>query len=216
MEDSLFHRDGAGFVIANSHLVRSEITAHYLTYPPERIAVVYNGLPAGHFKPTDADGRARARRALGLESDDLALLFAGTGWERKGLACALEAVARLPVAVRARLLVAGKGNPRPYLRRLKPRAAERVRFLGPIRNMAAVYAAADVFVLPHDLRSVLQRLPRSARRRVTGTDHPRQWFRGNPDRRGGRGGVRGRRRRDAGESRPRMVRPGATTRRPAA
>ncbi len=148
LEKSLFSRNGARFVIANSHLVRHEITTYYPAYPPERIAVVHNGLPPAHFTPGDAGGRTRARLALGLATDDLALLFAGTGWERKGLACALEAMSRLPASARVRLLVAGRGNPRPYLRRMARPVAARVRFLGPVRDMAAVYAAADLFVLP--------------------------------------------------------------------
>ena len=43
---------------------------------------------------------------------------------------------------------AGRGNPRPYLKRMPPGAAGRVRFLGPVSDMAACYAAADVFVAP--------------------------------------------------------------------
>ncbi len=148
LEDSLFGRDGARVVIANSHLVRREITAHYPACPPDRIEVVYNGLPSEHFQPLDAGARAHSRRLLGLEPDDFALLFAGTGWERKGLACALAALARLPESPRPRLLVAGKGNPRPVLRRADRRAADRANFLGSVRDMTAVYAAADVFVLP--------------------------------------------------------------------
>ncbi|MBE7213227.1 MAG: glycosyltransferase family 4 protein [Gluconacetobacter diazotrophicus] len=143
LEESLFGQGGAGFVIANSHLIRDEITAHYPAYPPERIAVVYNGLPPGRFQPAAPEQRARARQAFGLEPDDFILLFAGTGWERKGFACALTAVARLPDSARARLLVAGRGNPRPYRRQ-----AGRARFLGPVRDMASIYAAADLFVLP--------------------------------------------------------------------
>lgn len=142
LEECLFGRDGARVVITNSQLVRREITVHYPACPPERIEVVYNGLPAVHFAPTTPGLRARSRQRLGLDPDDLVLLFAGTGWARKGLTCALAALARLPEVPRPRLLVAGKGNPRPYQR------SDRVRFLGPVRDMASVYAAADVFVLP--------------------------------------------------------------------
>lgn len=148
LEASLFGRDGARVIIANSQLVRAEITAHYPACPPERIEVVYNGLPSDHFGFQSSDRREQSRRLLKLDPDDYAILFAGTGWARKGLDCALAAVARLPGNTRPRLLVAGKGNPLPYLRRLEHTAAGRVQFLGPVRDMAAVYAAADVFVLP--------------------------------------------------------------------
>ena len=146
LEDALFGQGGAGFVIANSQLVRDEISRHFPAYPPERIAVVYNGLPAANLVSPDPTTRDRSRHALGLDPDDFVLLFAGTGWERKGLACAVDAVAQLPDA-RLRLLVAGRGNPRPYLRR-RNNLADRMRFLGPVRDMPALYAAADLFVLP--------------------------------------------------------------------
>ena len=147
LEKNLFARGGARTIIANSRLVRDEIVRVYGT-SAERISVVYNGLPAGHLQPVAPDRRDRERAALTLEPSDYVVLFAGTGWERKGLAHALAALELLPDSLRARLLVAGRGNPRPFLRRLSPRTWERVRFLGPVRDMAACYAAADVFVAP--------------------------------------------------------------------
>ncbi len=140
LEESLFAQGGARSIIANSRLVHDEITTHYGT-PPERIAVVYNGLPATCFQPVEPGTRERVRRARGLEPDDYAILFAGTGWERKGLAHALAAVERLPGPLRARLLVAGRGNPKRYRH-------ERAEFLGPVGEMRSLYAAADVFVAP--------------------------------------------------------------------
>lgn len=147
LEESLFASGGAKTIIANSHLVRDEIVRVYGT-PAERISVVYNGLPAASFEPAPPGQRERERTAWKLEPSDYVILFAGTGWERKGLAHALAAVARLPDSLRARLLVAGRGNPRPYLRKVSARTRERVRFLGPVKDMAACYAAADVFVAP--------------------------------------------------------------------
>ena len=139
LEQSLFGRDGARTVVANSRLVRDEILANY-GGSPDRIHVVYNGLPPAAVRP--------ALPANPATKDEFIILFAGTGWERKGLSTALAAVARLPEVIRPRLLVAGRGNPRPHLNRLPPGMAGRVRFLGPISDMAACYAAADVFVAP--------------------------------------------------------------------
>lgn len=147
LEKSLFAEGGAGRIIANSRLVREEIIHHYAT-PPERVAVVYNGLPAACFTPFDPAIRERERNTLCLQPHHYAILFAGTGWERKGLVHALRAVERLPTHCRPVLLVAGSGHARRYLRSLSPAARERVRFLGPVRDMRALYAAADVFVAP--------------------------------------------------------------------
>ena len=147
LEDRLFTRGGAGQIIANSELVRREIVVHYGT-DAERIAVVHNGLPAEHFRPVEEAERSAARAALALAPDDYAILFAGTGWMRKGLAYALRALDKLPGESRPVLLVAGRGNPRRYLWGLPAAARRRVRFLGPVKDMRALYAAADVFAAP--------------------------------------------------------------------
>ena len=147
LEESLYARGGAKAIVANSRMVRDEIARVYGT-PAERIRLVYNGLSDASFQPVAPGTRARARAARNLAPADYAVLFAGTGWERKGLAHALAALERLPGSLRARLLVAGRGNPRRILGRLSAPARERVQFLGPVADMRTLYAAADVFVAP--------------------------------------------------------------------
>ncbi|MCX6966476.1 MAG: glycosyltransferase family 4 protein [Verrucomicrobia bacterium] len=137
LEARLFSSEGAGIVIANCRMVKEEIVREY-GYPAERIHVVYNGLPVSNAP--SAELRAQTRAQLGLAASDYVMLFAGSGWERKGLATAIQAVQQLNAACRPLLLVAGKGS--GY------QPSERVRFLGPVRQMAACYAAADLFVLP--------------------------------------------------------------------
>ena len=140
LERRLFSSSGgAGIVIANCRMVKEEIVREY-DYPAERIHVVYNGLPAPSIPNPEL--RAQARAKLGLAESDYVLLFAGSGWERKGLQTAVQAVQRVSATQRPLLLVAGRGNPRRY------RGGDRVRFLGPVQQIAACYAAADVFVLP--------------------------------------------------------------------
>jgi UDP-glucose:(heptosyl)LPS alpha-1,3-glucosyltransferase len=147
LETALFGPDGAQSVIANSKLVAGEIIEAYQCVP-ERINVVYNGLAADSFPAPDPEEGNRARSELELAPDDYVVLFAGSGWERKGLATALAAIARLPDQPRPRLLVAGRGDASAYHRKPLGNAPGRVRFLGPVKSMAACYAAADVFVLP--------------------------------------------------------------------
>ena len=136
LERALF-TGGAKRIIANSKMVRREIAEHYGT-PGHRIEVVYNGVPA---VPDDPEWRLRQRKEFGLGERDFALLFAGSGWERKGLLFAIHAVNRLPGA---RLFVAGKGSKRSL-----PRSRQ-VEFLGPqdALGMQALFGAADLFVLP--------------------------------------------------------------------
>lgn len=137
LERRLFTEEGAEVVIANSRMVQAEIGRFY-GYPRERIHVVYNGVPA--FAPPPG-ARAAARRELGYRDDDYLLLFAGSGWERKGLRFAIDAMNALPHG-RARLLIAGRGSARG----LPP--SRRARVLGPVSEMARCLAAADAFILP--------------------------------------------------------------------
>lgn len=136
LERHLFSRGGAAQIIANSNLIKQEIVRRF-SYPEENIRVVYNGVPAYHPPP---DARAATRRELGFRDEDYVLLFAGSGWERKGLRFAIEAVKSLSHS--ARLVVAGRGSPRGMP------ASHRVKYLGPVREMARYLAAADAFILP--------------------------------------------------------------------
>jgi len=140
LERTLFQRDGqpgAGMVIANSHMVRREIEERF-GYPAERIHVVYNGVPA-FTAPENA--RAEVRAGLGLGAENYVALFAGSGWDRKGLRFAIEAMnaAAIPNAT---LLVAGRGEPK------RMPASTCTRFLGPRADLPRLLAAADVFILP--------------------------------------------------------------------
>jgi UDP-glucose:(heptosyl)LPS alpha-1,3-glucosyltransferase len=128
---------GARTIIANSAMVKNEIIERYGT-PAGRIHVVHNGVPAWRGEPAL---REETRARLGLAENDYALLFAGSGWERKGLGFALEAARRVPGA---KLFVAGRGK-----RRGLPKC-DSATFLGPQSGaeMRALFSAVDVFVLP--------------------------------------------------------------------
>lgn len=137
LEESLFAKRGAGRVIANSRMVKEEIIGHY-DYPADRIDVVYNGVARESLQRTEQD-RLHTRESLGFSNDDSVVLFAGSGWERKGLRYAIEAVERQDR--RTKLLVAGRGEPRKF-------SSAQTQFLGIVREMPSLYHAADVFLLP--------------------------------------------------------------------
>lgn len=136
LEEALFS-GGASRVIANSEMVKQEAETFY-RYPAAQIDVVANGVPLADFRD-DRSGRGPRRRNLGLSDEHIAVLFVGSGWERKGLASARAAVESL--SGNYRLLVAGRGR-----RRL--RSTEHVRMLGAVRDLPSLYGAADIFLLP--------------------------------------------------------------------
>jgi UDP-glucose:(heptosyl)LPS alpha-1,3-glucosyltransferase len=146
IEARLFSPEGPRAIIANSQLVKAEIL-QYSSYPPEQIHVIYNGLPpllrGDHGDPTAL--RQEVRAELQLSDTDYVVLFAGSGWERKGLKFAIKGFKRanLPGSI---LLVAGRGNPKRFAAHVQ--GVGRVRFLGPVNGLKRVLVAADAFILP--------------------------------------------------------------------
>jgi len=138
LEKSLFADGGAGRVIANSQMVKKEIVDLY-SYPANKIDIVHNGVPIDRFR-FDSARRENGRADLKLQGDEIALLFVGTGWERKGLRFAVDAIERCK-NLKLRLLVAGRGNPRGY-------KSDCVQFLGEVVDLVPIYAAVDIFILP--------------------------------------------------------------------
>jgi len=138
LEEALFTNCGAGRVIVNSHMVKSEIIDLY-HYPADKIDIVQNGVPLEKFR-FDPKLREKSRTDLKLKSDQIVFLFAGSGWERKGLLFAIEAM-QLCKNRKMRLLVAGRGNECSY-------KSKRVQFLGELADLPRIYAAADIFILP--------------------------------------------------------------------
>jgi UDP-glucose:(heptosyl)LPS alpha-1,3-glucosyltransferase len=146
LEKSLFSDGNAVRVIAASQMVKDEIVNLY-RYSPGKIDIVRNGVPLEKFR-FDSELREKSREELNLKPDQTALLFTGSGWERKGLLFAIEAAA-LCGDRKMRLLVAGRGNARLYkTKSLRFWREEPVHFLGEVADMLPVYAAADIFILP--------------------------------------------------------------------
>ena len=135
LEQRCFSPEHTKAVIVNSNLVGGEIQRIY-GYPADRIHLVRNGVP-GDFA-AGVLPKAEARRSLGLPEAGFLAAFAGTGWKRKGLRFALRAMDAAAISG-AKLAVAGRGS---------APASERSVFLGPLRDVRPLLAAADVFILP--------------------------------------------------------------------
>ena len=150
LEKRLFRSKKLKYVVANSNRGKEEIIRHY-KLPADNICVIYNGIDINEFKPGCIDkNRAAYREKLNIK-DETALLFVGSGFERKGLGFLIEAVGILKRSGynKIKLIVAGKGKIKKY-----KNAADRlgigkdVIFTGPVKDVQGYYSASDIFVLP--------------------------------------------------------------------
>ncbi len=98
------------------------------------------------------DLQSKARAGLGISESTLLLLHIGSGFKIKGLSSTINALAELVGRGKdAVLLIAG--SDKKETTRLKEKAKrlgieERVRFLGGVSDVATLYNAADLFVVP--------------------------------------------------------------------
>ena len=134
LEFALFAGGGAKKIIVNSQMIAFEIREHY-GVAPDRIRLVYNGLPAA-VPVAGFSVRAPGRWRF---CASFSRVRAGAG---RALSFAIHAIDRLPDSLRPVLLVAGRGDPARFP------TSSRVQFLGPVADMNAQYEAADIFLLP--------------------------------------------------------------------
>lgn len=128
----------AGSIVAHSAMLGTEVRRYYPDVAA-RVQVLYPPVDSARFQVRDAATRAVLRQQLDLAPEQIAFVFPSMDHARKGLDPLLAAFARLGVP-RARLFVAGR-SPKQGL-------PQGVTALGYVRDMPALFAAADWTVLP--------------------------------------------------------------------
>jgi len=121
-------------IISVSNRVKQEAVDHY-SIDPKKILVMHNGVDLTRFSPVNRD---RGWLKTVAVPDGFIVLFVGSGFRRKGLKTAIDAVKRVPGA---QLVVCGKDKPDAY-------RAPRVHFVGARKDIEKAYGAADALVLP--------------------------------------------------------------------
>lgn len=134
-------------VICNSGMVRDDIAARFGT-APDRLRVIYNGVDLEAFHPRHAESRAQTRAGLGIAPDAPLFLYVGSGFERKGVARLIEAMAGTHAPACAAIVGADKQASTYQAQARRLGLEGRVHFLGAREDLAALYGAADAFVLP--------------------------------------------------------------------
>ena len=151
MERRLYTRKKRYVAIADC--VRRELE-HYFGLN-EQVCVIRHGVDSAVFRSAQGDTRLEAardllRREQGVSPEETVILFVGA-YERKGLATAIDAVARLDSELRSRvqLWAVGGGAAEGFRARAqKIGVSDRVKFFPPQKQISAWYQAADLFVLP--------------------------------------------------------------------
>jgi UDP-glucose:(heptosyl)LPS alpha-1,3-glucosyltransferase len=115
---------------------------------PERIVLLPNGVDLARYASASAHAAGRSLRSRENEGGAPVWLFPGSGWRRKGLDRVFRALSRLlPMA--PHVWVAGRDAPAPWRRRAaRLGIADRIRFLGPRRDLETLYHAVDGMLLP--------------------------------------------------------------------
>jgi UDP-glucose:(heptosyl)LPS alpha-1,3-glucosyltransferase len=149
VEREMFEHPRLRAVICNSRMVQEEIRRDF-RISPDKLHVIYNGVDLEHFHPRLRETlRGPARAELGCSPRDTLFLFVGSGFARKGLEAAIDALARSANEA-FWLVVAGRDREQRRYEEQARRAGigARVRFLGAKEDVRPYYAAADCFVLP--------------------------------------------------------------------
>jgi len=148
LEEAIFRRPGQ-WIQCNSEFVRKELLDRY-PLDPERVRVIYNGVDLERFRPARDRGlRESLGSVSGVGADGTPRwLLLGSGFERKGLATAMRALAT-STARTAVLWVAGRDAPGPWRAVAKQLGvAERVRFLGVVKKPEELLTRVDALLLP--------------------------------------------------------------------
>lgn len=148
LERRTFAPGGYARVLTMSESVRDDVLRHY-GVPAEDVVVQPHGYDAARFSATRRPAlRAETRRRLGLGEEDRVVLFVANELERKGFDTLVEAVAGLEddgVLLR----VVGAIDADAAMAMARDAGLEgRTTVTGPSEDVAAEYAAADVFALP--------------------------------------------------------------------
>lgn len=115
---------------------------------PDRVVVIPNGVDPERFRPGEGGG---TRHALGVAADALLVGVVGRLSREKGVDLLLDAAPEICREVpRVRFAVVGDGCDREWLtsRAASLGLASRFLFLGARSDVAEIYRALDVFVLP--------------------------------------------------------------------
>lgn len=144
-EKAMFHSPELKKIICNSEMVKHDIMRCY-GVDEHRFEIIYNAIDSQKFFPATDEQRRVSREALSIPQQAVALIYVGSGFERKGLKPAIEAIA----SGDRYLIVVGQDKDQKKYESLARQSGcfERIRFVGVQNNVLPYYHAADGMILP--------------------------------------------------------------------
>jgi UDP-glucose:(heptosyl)LPS alpha-1,3-glucosyltransferase len=146
-ERALFTSPTLRAVICNSEMVRREIAQRFGT-SLDKLVLIRNAVDAAKFSPQlRIEMREAVRQQLAIPGQANVALHVGSGFERKGVAGFLAALAGAPGSMWG--IVVGRDKRAARYAALARRLGlgSRVRFVGTVSDVGPYYAAANCFVL---------------------------------------------------------------------
>ena len=147
-ERTMFGSPRLKAVICNSDMVRDEIRRNF-PIDAGKLHVIYNAVDTTQFHPgLRAEHRMAVKARLGIPAEAPVLLFVGSGFQRKGLATVLDAMAA--ASPDTHLIVVGKDKRLAAYRAhaVASGLGARCHFEGGQQDVRPYYGAADLLLLP--------------------------------------------------------------------
>lgn len=131
-------------IIANSNFVKNDIIKYY-GIDPDKIDVVYNGVPENNIDETDA--KEGICSEFDISKEKKIILFVGSGFARKGGFEFLKILSTLNRDDYTAIMV-GKEKKISFYRDFAKNNSLNVLFVGARKDVERFYAAADIFLFP--------------------------------------------------------------------
>lgn len=132
-------------VICNSQMVKNEIIEDF-GVSADKISVIYNAIDHNAFIPATNSQKYALKTQYNIPQDVPCFIYVGSGFERKGLAAAISAIAKTSAIL---LVVGSDKNQRKYEQFATQLGCEqRIFFLGMQKKTLDFYQMADALLLP--------------------------------------------------------------------
>ncbi|VFP81842.1 glycosyltransferase family 4 protein [Candidatus Erwinia haradaeae] len=144
-ENKMYQAPELRAVICNTQMIKKEIIERFgLT--SNKIHVIYNSINTKRFIPANEQEKINIRKQLHLPLQARILIYVGSGFERKGLAYAIHAVAMTHYY----LIVIGRDKKEEKYKKIANElgCTNRILFVGIQHNMCQWYQASDGLILP--------------------------------------------------------------------